>query len=262
MKPLMKTKRGFTIIELTIAVAMVAILGSLVTINFTQSRRNARDGVRKADAPAILTAVSQYVQANGTSLIRSKDTASNNLLPCNTSPTPANGTGCVGADGKSFGKINAKNIADTAGDVGLVGSTATRRVYPATSIAEALLQGGYFDVKPIDPLSKNAPVNDIATRDYVLIRACPNGEQHLGARGQLFAVWTLVENRLTTSDLESIKKLPGKSVELTGPPRTYVYDFAAGVADNLAFRSSAYGVGNAGAVGSISSAEGACSPSA
>jgi prepilin-type N-terminal cleavage/methylation domain-containing protein len=260
----LKIRRGFTIIELTIAVSVVAILASVVTINFSQSRKTARDGVRRADAPAILTAVSQYAQANGTSMIRNYRNGGNVLEDCTVvgsdPAVTALGAGCVGAGGRGYGKINAKDI--TAGTIGRGGSGV--RAYPSNgSIVDALISGGYFDVRPVDPLSKNSPTNDINTRDYVLIRACPNGEQHVGTRGQLFAVWTVVENRLTTSDAESIKKLPGfPTVKGTD---TYVYDFAAGTdlsTGNTAFDTSGYGVGNAAAIGSITDAGGECSPNA
>ncbi|CAN5152987.1 hypothetical protein BH11PAT4_BH11PAT4_3890 [soil metagenome] len=264
----LKTRRGFTVIELTIAVAIVAILASVVTINFSQSRKNARDGVRKTDAPAILTAVSQYVQANGTSMIRLYAADGKTLQPCavvGADPAvTATGAGCVGAGGRGYGKINAKDITGAnAANIGRGGGSGSRE-YPANgSIVDALLSGGYFDVRPVDPLSKQAATSDITARDYALIRACPNGEQHVGTRGQLFAVWTAVENRLTTSDAESIKRLPG--FPTVKGSDTYVYDFAAGTgatSGNAAFDTSGYGVGNAAAIGSISDAGGKCSPSA
>lgn len=264
---ILKQKRAFTIIELTIAIAVVAILASLVSINFSQSRKNARDGVRKTDAPAILAAVSQYVQANGSSLIRLHD-AQGNPSACTVSSDSSEvgvGIGCVGANGRGYGKINVAGISGTAAEgVGREGSTVVRREYPSNgSIVDALVTGGYFDIRPRDPLSKNKAANDITARDYALIRACPNGEQHVGSRGQLFAVWTVIENRLTTSDLESIRKLPGRPT-----PRgldNYVYDFAAGtdlLSGNEAFDTTGYGVGNASAVGSITSANQTCSPGA
>lgn len=262
----MKSRQGFTIIELSVAVAVVAILASVVTINFTQSRKNARDGVRKADAPAILTAVSQYVQANGTSFIRMYNADGKTLKPCAISgsdPVQTGvGAGCVGAGGRGYGKINAKNITGSAANgIGRGGASGSRE-YPANgSIVEALTSGGFFDVKPVDPLSKNTSTSDINARDYVLIRACPNGEQHVGSRGQLFAVWTVIENRLTTSDKESIKRLPG--FPTTKGSDTYLYDFAAGAdlsTGNVAFDTLGYGVGNASSLGSITSAAGSCSP--
>lgn len=266
MKYLQSKRSGFTIIEVTVAVAIVGILASLVTINFSQSRKNARDGIRKTDAPAILTAVSQFTIANGSSLIAMHGADTRPLsctIPNNDPDVLATGQGCVGASGRGYGKINAKGITDGAAQAIGRGGSGTR-VYPENgSIVDALVSGGYFDTKPVDPLSKNSNPDDIAVRDYVLIRACPNGEQHIGARGQLFAVWTLVENRLTTSDKESIKKLPGfPSVKGSN---TYLYDFAAGPnlsTGNTAFDTTAFGVGNASAVGAITSAENACASGA
>lgn len=262
-----QTKRsGFTIIEVTVAVAIVGILASLVTINFSQSRKNARDGIRKTDAPAILTAVSQFTIANGSSLIAMHGADKRPLsctIPSNDPDQLATGPGCVGASGRGYGKINAKGVTGQAALAIGRGEDGTRE-YPVTgSIVDALVSGGYFDTKPVDPLSKNSNPADITARDYVLIRACPNGEQHIGARGQLFAVWTLVENRLTTSDKESIRKLPG--FPTTKGSNAYVYDFAAGTnltTGNTAFDTTAFGVGNASSVGSITSAENACAPGA
>lgn len=58
-------RRGFTLIELMIAVSIVSILSTVGLVIYTQAQASARDGRRKQDISAIATALELYSQANG-----------------------------------------------------------------------------------------------------------------------------------------------------------------------------------------------------
>lgn len=63
----MKThpRRGFTIIELAVIVAIIAVLVGIVTVLFVRSQEEARDRKREADISAIMTALENYYTRNG-----------------------------------------------------------------------------------------------------------------------------------------------------------------------------------------------------
>lgn len=245
-------QHAFTIIEVMVAVGVIGILSSLAVINFTQSRQNARDGIRKADAPALLAAVNQFVLANGTSFLRAPDAggrAGSCTLTVGDDPAvPAQGDECIGASGRAYGLVNVGGSLELAG----VGGSSTQRLYREKSMIEALKDGGYLNTEPRDP--KNS-IGKITTQgqldanpDYALIRACPNGVQHVGGRGQLFAVWVMLERNPSAADKEAQLRVPGNPtagpLEPGGTNTRYQYDFAAGTTYQEHFEERGYGVSN------------------
>jgi prepilin-type N-terminal cleavage/methylation domain-containing protein len=248
-------RRAFTIIELTIVMAIVSVISSLVIVNITLSKKTARDTVRKADAAAILASVGQYAQANGTSFIRY------NALGCSgTGADPSTaytGTGCVGASGRAYGLVNVAGNATLTG-VGTP-STTNNRVYTGHTIVEALNIAGYLNASPKDPLNKVGTLtgaNGAGTVwDYALIRACPNGRQHVSARGQLYAVWVMLENTPTGTSVENLNRIPGWA---TATPDNGGYDFAAGPTEQTLFTTKSYGVSNGSSRPQDTSEAGSC----
>lgn len=261
-----RTKSGFSLIELMIAVAVIGIMASLVTLNLMQSRRNARDGIRKADAAAVLAAVDQFTQVNGNSLIKADVDGNGSPESCvtanNLPQDSANGTGCVGASGRSYGLINLKSAT-------VKGSDNTPRTYPATSIVEALNSGGFFNVTPRDPSNTDGVMLDASgnldgTPDYAMIRACANGSQYIQNRGQLFAIWVILERDITVVDQESLGRVPGywsAAPAPVAPGTRYQYDFAAGYgAGSLEeqFESNGYGLSNGSSIPNSTAASDSC----
>lgn len=57
--------RGFTLIELLTVIAIIGILTTVVSVNVSSSRRQARDARRKTDLKTIQTAVELYTNAQG-----------------------------------------------------------------------------------------------------------------------------------------------------------------------------------------------------
>src|SRR5690348_7056671 len=59
-----QTRKGFTLIELMIAISIVAILGTVGFTAFNQSQLRARDAKRKQDLRSISQALELYYQQN------------------------------------------------------------------------------------------------------------------------------------------------------------------------------------------------------
>lgn len=57
--------RGFTLIELLTVIAIIGILTTVIGVNVSSSRRQARDARRKTDLKTIQTAVELYTNATG-----------------------------------------------------------------------------------------------------------------------------------------------------------------------------------------------------
>ena len=51
---------GFTLIEIMVSVAIIAVLTSMAAVSFTSAQRNARDGKRKADLEQVRAALVIY----------------------------------------------------------------------------------------------------------------------------------------------------------------------------------------------------------
>lgn len=61
----MKIKRGFTLVELIIVMAVIGVLGSLVIIKLVGSEASARDTKRKSDLRQYQNALEVYANDNG-----------------------------------------------------------------------------------------------------------------------------------------------------------------------------------------------------
>ncbi len=59
-----KTQSGFTLIELLVSISIIAILTSLLTVNFIGARQRGRDGQRKANLYNIQSALELYRSDN------------------------------------------------------------------------------------------------------------------------------------------------------------------------------------------------------
>lgn len=61
----MKTKKGFTLLELLMVIMIIGILATVVVVNLTVSQKKARDSKRVADLQSIQSAVEMYRQTSG-----------------------------------------------------------------------------------------------------------------------------------------------------------------------------------------------------
>lgn len=66
--PLLRKRscQGFTLVELLIAITIIAILSSLALVSYNTIQQNARDARRKTDVNAMVQAVELYRQLNNT----------------------------------------------------------------------------------------------------------------------------------------------------------------------------------------------------
>ena len=58
-----KTK-GFTLVELLVTIAIIGILASIIVVNISGARKQARDAKRQSELKAIQTALEQYANQN------------------------------------------------------------------------------------------------------------------------------------------------------------------------------------------------------
>ena len=72
---------GFTLIELMVAISIIAILTSIIYVNFGDARAIARDDVRKSDLSQIQLAVELYRSENGQFPATLDDLVTGGFLP-------------------------------------------------------------------------------------------------------------------------------------------------------------------------------------
>ena len=58
-------RSGFTIVELVITIAVIALLASITTIAYRTTQKNARDEKRKTDTIILMNALDEYYSDNG-----------------------------------------------------------------------------------------------------------------------------------------------------------------------------------------------------
>lgn len=61
----MTIKRGFTLIEILVVIALIGVLAGLMIVAFQGTRRSSRDGKRKADLEQIRSALEMYKADKG-----------------------------------------------------------------------------------------------------------------------------------------------------------------------------------------------------
>ena len=86
--------KGFSLIELMVSIAIVAILTALIIVNIASSRAKARDAKRISDIAQIQLALEQYFTKNGTYPTLDQYTGPNQLIvPAYLSKLPVDPSG-------------------------------------------------------------------------------------------------------------------------------------------------------------------------
>lgn len=237
---LRRRTRAFTFIEVSVAVALLAIFATLITLHLTEVRRLARDSRRQSDVQTYVAALSQYLTATGTLFVT--DAADKCVIQNDANGDPEQGIGrdCTGVSGFGYGLMNAASASVT--DFG-----GSNREYPRTSIAQALQNRGLITAIGTDPnYVKGGGTNQ---PDYVLIRCCSNSsKQNRSKTGQAFAVWTVLERLPTDNEASNSNRACGAKVLQQGRA---VYDLGindtdAGSVMRTAFETHGVAVANTG----------------
>lgn len=66
MKSNLKTKQGFTLVEIIVVIAVIGLLSVVAMASFSQARSNSRDKVRVSDLEQAKIAMHLYAVSNGT----------------------------------------------------------------------------------------------------------------------------------------------------------------------------------------------------
>lgn len=117
--PISMKKAGFTLIELMVVVAIIAILTAAGILAFTNAQRNARDSRRRADIDAVSKAMEQFY-ANNSSAYPATASAINSYFPAGAAPLDPQGAAynysltssayCVCATLETTGRGNATAV--------------------------------------------------------------------------------------------------------------------------------------------------------
>lgn len=175
LKPKAKNRksvdRGFTLIELIITVAILAILVSIVVValNPAEQLQRARDARRIADLDAIKTSLNLYLaQATGT-INMSGDSTPNNR--------------CVGGAGTDTTFANSAGATDVQGLVAIATSTGQSVATSAPVTVGVSWMPALIGVTPGGSPLSNLPVDptNSATR-YYSYTCGPNNAYELNAR--------------------------------------------------------------------------------
>lgn len=153
-------KRGFTLIELMVAIAILGIVSTIGLIAYSKSQAIARDSRRKQDLRAIQTALELYYQKN-------------NHYPCvgQAPQTSANGGVWI--------------VDNASGGVGCGGSGGS----------SPILDTSYINQVPIDPRNTNAAWDDTnqSVTEYYYNNSIAGGNCPT-QQGQYYILATHLEN--------------------------------------------------------------------
>ena len=181
----MKTKKGFTIIEVVLVLAIAGLIFLMVFIALPALQRSQRDTQRRNDMARVATAITQY-QAN------------NNGLPIFTS---SQGYSCsVGTGTSASGAINPKDSTTYESNAACKfiaqymnsSSASTNEFKDPDGTAYGIVFVNYTNQTSFDNYVAKLPSN-INHRIYVFINANCNGEkpEFTGNKGNYAIVYKL-----------------------------------------------------------------------
>jgi len=137
MKTLTHARRGFTLIEILLVVAAIAILAGIVilAINPTKQLGETRDAQRRADVTTILNAVYQYYIDNGS--LPSGITVTSTEI-CATGATSCTGVDLSGltTDEEYLTAIPSDPVSGTANSTGYFISRSANNRVTVSAVAE------------------------------------------------------------------------------------------------------------------------------
>jgi prepilin-type N-terminal cleavage/methylation domain-containing protein len=130
--------KAFTLIELIIVVSIIAVLATLVAVDFTKAQAKSRDAKRRSDLSIIRAAAQVYRNDRGSFKIDYN--ANGTILH----------TGCAGGGEGFFNKENGSGANPVCNSI--IDTSNPDYGYPH-SIASGLVSFGYLSAAPKDPLA-------------------------------------------------------------------------------------------------------------
>jgi len=100
----MKNRKGFTLVEIMIVVAIIALLAAIAIPNLLNARRTANTAAAKANVHTLCTELETYAAGTGNGLYYSSDTA-----------FTGNSTGALKYCGNPIGGYNYTCVVSTSG---------------------------------------------------------------------------------------------------------------------------------------------------
>jgi len=185
-------RRAFTLLELLVAISVIGILASLVTVNFNESRARARDANRAESVRAYAASLEQWKASNGTYFIYLKSTGGSQPSNCEINISKlltCSDLNAVGLEGGGWGGMTRKRAKLT--DLNPVG-------YATNSIADALVTSGFLSRVRLDPLDKAFNTNTTEKDRYsdFILTLCKAGSADPAdspKTAQEYAIYTQLE---------------------------------------------------------------------
>ncbi len=161
IKPLLKSQKGFTLVEILIVVSLIAILAvvALITINPAEAQRRARDTQRIKDVSTMQSIVEQYMSDNPTTFSATNKVSTGGTNNCGTA-------GWVGIDLCAY--ANTLPL-DPVNRTSIVTTTASGNATSSPAVYELILnaEGQYRICSRVESKANLAKLtNDGSANDY------------------------------------------------------------------------------------------------
>lgn len=229
----MRLRRGFTLIELTVAIAVLGILAALLVVNSSSARLRSRDANRRGSMEGYRASMEQYKTAKGNYFVQSGSCVQTGTAQQSGRAVyiQASGAGCSGIYGGGSGRVTRRN-------------SATNSTYSSLSIADALVKEGYLNRIYTDPIDAKLPYTDHSDRDYIITICQSNGQPALAPdQAKEFAVYGVMEGSFPKEE-GTAKQLCGGSNTAGGGWEYWLADAAIPTRHFAEFAADASGIGN------------------
>lgn len=138
---MIRRRFGFTIVEILVALSIIVLLVTAVSVGYRNFQVRSRDANRRDSLSGYRVAMEQYKSANGFYVIDTK----NGVQAYDSSGNPLPSLISVGYSGQGWGRLTRKTAV---GGPTLVG-------YGTASIADSLVQHGFLSTIRSDPSLSN-----------------------------------------------------------------------------------------------------------
>jgi prepilin-type N-terminal cleavage/methylation domain-containing protein len=199
--------RGFTIVELLLAAAVVGSISAIISINFSENSARARDASRSESIHIYSTAMEKWNDVYGSYFVYNSQAGSLPLCSgfvTNSGYLKCSGSAAVGYYGGSGGGITSKN----------------RQGYTNHSIADSLYIAGFLPSVRFDPLdtsSANRQSKHAIFSDFILTLCNHNSSPaNSPLNAKEYAIFTALERPLPTSEQAAQAHCSGKDTPSGG----------------------------------------------